>query len=655
MIDLRIGGKQVVPSSSETIKLTSENPYFSGSSDYTYQVTLPLDILINRTVFGSVNRIDWEKQFSSLQASFVVDNHQLITGTSKVVKVDQSSIKIQLLGNNSAYKDKFKATYIDQLSFGVDLHDPMYWQFHSATDGVYGIPGVVVFYRVHDTTNDLYNNCTAIVVNSDDPTTQESWFIGPLAPQPNLLYVLKEVCRLMGYTIDMTAINKVPYTNVYIANARTWYNKSADSAKTSIEIALPHWTVEEFLTQIQYFFNVTISFNSASMTAMVTSNCDLSARDIIEIEPEDEYDVDVSEEEDSKSLAASDIAYSLSDSDYNKYLSIEDDILDKFEKKTYASFEELVTAYDAMDDTERGYYIFVCPSGQYIRAGDIDDKYPTKLMQINVFGEIRRNTTDDSESSDSIEMKICPVAIEPSGDSTDLHIITVKFDDYFKQAQWAYNAYVYYVDGGLIVGILIFTNGKKVVHSITMRNQPEAIKAPCISIEQPRKQRRLATSCLTQIKSDEELTEFDVDSKVSVSDAILGNTTDDNEAEDRMQVFFSDTKKQTVLGTDHVSAITQTLPCAFTHVAATKIQPHEAWSFALNANAATYSIAQLHANLYSLNTHSLYTVKFKSNTIPDSQAIFTMHNKRFLCKKIETEIKNGRINELMTGYFYEII
>lgn len=45
-------------------------------------------------------------------------------------------------------------------------------------------------------------------------------------------------------------------------------------------------------------------------------------------------------------------------------------------------------------------------------------------------------------------------------------------------------------------------------------------------------------------------------------------------------------------------------------------------------------------------------VKFKSADIPDPSKIYIIRNKRFVCEKIEMEVKDETINPIYTGYFY---
>ncbi len=50
-----------------------------------------------------------------------------------------------------------------------------------------------------------------------------------------------------------------------------------------------------------------------------------------------------------------------------------------------------------------------------------------------------------------------------------------------------------------------------------------------------------------------------------------------------------------------------------------------------------------------------YCIKFISDRIPDPGSIFLIHNKRFVCEKIEADIAATGLKRLITGYFYELL
>ena len=83
--------------------------------------------------------------------------------------------------------------------------------------------------------------------------------------------------------------------------------------------------------------------------------------------------------------------------------------------------------------------------------------------------------------------------------------------------------------------------------------------------------------------------------------------------------------------------------------------PSERWSLSLNPVAdADHYLGELHSNPYSLNMKARHVFQFLSDVIPDPSDIFLVRGKRYACEKIEANIRDNKIDRLMTGYFYEI-
>lgn len=47
-------------------------------------------------------------------------------------------------------------------------------------------------------------------------------------------------------------------------------------------------------------------------------------------------------------------------------------------------------------------------------------------------------------------------------------------------------------------------------------------------------------------------------------------------------------------------------------------------------------------------------IRFVADSIPDPTSIFLIHNRKFICEKIEADIATSGLKKLMTGYFYEL-
>lgn len=59
-------------------------------------------------------------------------------------------------------------------------------------------------------------------------------------------------------------------------------------------------------------------------------------------------------------------------------------------------------------------------------------------------------------------------------------------------------------------------------------------------------------------------------------------------------------------------------------------------------------------NTTPIDSHNEITIKFLTDEIPDPTKIYMFHNKKYICSKIEMNVKDDGIAKEKTGYFYEI-
>lgn len=101
MIELYLNNQRVFTDTSETVKLTKENPYFTQSGSYTLDVSIPMDILENRQFFKNIQSLQVTKKTDKMDATLIVDNHLLLSGSAVVNSISDTTVKVQLLGGNS--------------------------------------------------------------------------------------------------------------------------------------------------------------------------------------------------------------------------------------------------------------------------------------------------------------------------------------------------------------------------------------------------------------------------------------------------------------------------------------------------------------------------------------------------------------------------
>lgn len=586
---LYLNDTQVYPDGSQSIKLTKENPYFTQSDSYTLDVTLPMDILENRTFFKNINRLVKSKSVERMSCRLLADNRLLLAGSAKITQVTDKEVKVQLLGGNSEvnFLSEDEGNYIDKLELGKIIKTQ---RSHQAGD---------YDYRV-----DTGIKCKEVTINNETTEGTQSRF------QFGLIDITKRIFSVLGFTITECSIDKTPWNEIYVASAKNTLNVSH---------VLPHWSLKTFIEEFCKFFNVSVVINQEYKTVRIVDNPSFFDRsDSVVIEAIDEYTAEMNEDTDAHALAADNLRFDLSGSEHHDYDMIPDNVRDNAETEEFASRTAAYNAWSAASEDDKKNKIYACPTGRYTGwlhdFSDVGGSEETlQFTQIDIFAPLVRNPDTDNET----ELKICPVA----------------FGEIDYQSS--------------------FTTQGGIEHSSRYRAHLPSMENP--SGDDIKHGRTFGASRTSSGSS----TETDSDD-ATIQDYILGEAEiEKGEKEDRLQVMFIDDTPQPVFswnntfGDSESQAITGFTDYQFKK--AHKGQTHELWSLSLNDCEATYYLGQLHKNGFSFNLEAKLCVKFLSKEIPSPTKVFIIQNKCYGCEKIEAQIDNLGIQQLMTGYFYEML
>lgn len=597
---------------SGSFKLTRENPYFTQSESYTLDVTLPTDILTNRKLFANLQRMDVSKGKVMMNCRLMVNNSQVLYGTAKVVQVTQNSVKIQILGGNSETNIKGRSMYIDEMDMGTTVFVPMP-----------GVPNVndvgirLLFMQAYDETADEVVNIKTAFRSATDNI--EDLVIWPLtdhlhgdAPQPALLDVVIRVITLMGYTPGRNfSPYQTPWKDIYIASAKK---------TTHVSHALPHWTVKEFLDEVCFLFNCTMTVDPVAKTISMENNISFYGNKTpVSLQPCDEYTAEVTESDSSEqSLSNDNIAYDFSASPAHDYDILSEAIRNNTRRMEYASKQLMESAYVDMDHVLRRKYLFKCPVGLYTEwtldpaasieplasNGTVSASTKKKsLIAVDMLAPLKRNDTEDGSER---KLKIVPVAITEDAKGRFIDV----------------------------------AHGHSSEYDIEFRS---------LSLENP---------------TGNELGNVAENEAADIQDLITGEAetaaTENTEKEDLMQVFFFDDVDQPAIALMYDDGADPEYKTFYARMPVTdyryKVQGsgHPAWSLSLNPTDATYYIGQLHQNGFSFNMKAKHVFRFVSDRMPDPRDIFIIRGKRFGCEKIEASVNAEGFDRLMTGYFYEM-
>ena len=621
MITCIINGHRAYPISTSSIKVTYANQYVTDDGEYTYDITFPMDILANREIFKNVSRFEVAKNIAKYDdCKLYVDSRIIMSGVGTILSVNQNEVKLQIVGGKSRIKFNEKLTkhYIDELDLGI-ADKPGYTVDKGWSQGfknlqkindIYrldddkskflGVEGKWCFVPVRDETNDMIANFVGV-----DKTKQfigyNAPFIMNLAVQPSLMYIFRKVVEYEGYTITRNDYDCKPWNLLYIASAY----KTRELRK-----ALPHWSSYTFIEEFRKLFNATIVFDDILKTCSVINASELTTADSIKIEPLDEYTTDYDEDGSISTSSTANLEYNLGGSaNRDSYEVISKKVFENFENfrsEEISLDHQFVTTTLLWSEKKKRQTIIENFGDYYIYVEDENGKKSWKLA--GIWSPLIR----DKSSEDYVDLNISPAAqvVEDINFKTAL----IGEDKYYEKR------------------------------------------------------------CLLSIPNDKEpdSKESDVDddgfSYTSVQDAIDDESTLDKSEDDQecMNIFFI------LPGRVQIGGPKQT---SLSWVGNKSRWPQFLTDYRINEDYRYSGIADIYHDTYSLslrktrevgstclgsfhnnglridNKNSM-EVKFKSDEFPDPSKIYIIRNKRFVCAKIEMEVKDDAIEPIYTGYFY---
>lgn len=625
MITCIINGHKAYPISTSSIKVTYANQYVTDDGEYTYDITFPMNILENRVIFKNVSRLEVRKNIAKYDDCKLYCNSQLImSGVGTILSVNEKEIKLQIVGGKSRIKfnDRMEKHYIDEIQLGTadkpgyDVDKGWSQKFKDRITEIYrldedktkflGVEGKWCFVPVRDETNDMIANFVGV-----DKTKQfigyNAPFISNLAVQPNLMYIFRKVVEYEGYTIKRNDFDCKPWNQLYIASAY----------KTrELRRALPHWSSYTFIEEFRKLFNATIVFDDIQKTCSVIKKSELTNADSVAIEPLDEYTTDYDEDGSFSTSSTANLEYNLGDSaNRDNYEVISKKVFENFDIVHSTGIWEPQNQFQgttqSWSEKQKRQTIIECNGSYYIYVENEGDSKTWQLA--GVWSPLIR----DSSSDDYVDLNISPAA-------------QVVEDINFKTA---------------IIG------------------------------EDNYYEKR----CLLSIRNDKEpdSKECDVDddgySYISVQDAIEDESTLDKSEDDQecMNIFFiipgevqDDNKFSWVRAKSRWPKFKTDYRINKEYCGSTeggfggngggtfKEKYPYSLSICTKSTNDVVTLGCLHDNGLRIDNKNCMEAKFKSDVIPDPSKIYIIRNKKFVCEKIEMEVKDDAIEPVYTGYFY---
>lgn len=625
MITCIINGHKAYPISTSSIKVTYANQYVTDDGEYTYDITFPMNILENRVIFKNVSRLEVKKNIAKYDDCKLYCNSQLImSGVGTILSVNEKEIKLQIVGGKSRIKfnDRMTKHYIDEIPFGtadkpgytVDKGCSQGWKGFQKINDIYrldddkskflGVEGKWCFVPIRDETNDMISNFVGVdktkgFIGSNAP------FIMNLAVQPNLMYIFRKVVEYEGYTLKRNDFDCKPWNLLYIASAY----------KTrELRRALPHWSSYTFIEEFRKLFNATIVFDDIQKTCSVIKKSELTTADSVAIEPLAEYTTDYDEDGSFSTSSTANLEYNLGDSaNRDNYEVISKKVFENFEivhsTATWDPQNQFQGTTQSWSEKQKRQTIIECNGSYYIYV----ENEGSKTWQLaGVWSPLIR----DSSSDDYVKLNISPAAQVVE----DINFKTAILEDYYYEKR-----------------------------------------------------------CLLSIPNDKEpdSKECDVDddgfSYTSVQDAIDDESTLDKSEDDQecMNIFFIipgevqvDNKFSLVRAKSRWPKFKTDYRINKEYCGSTeggfggngggtfKEKYPYSLSICTKSTNDVVTLGCLHDNGLRLDNKNCMEAKFKSDDIPDPSKIYIIRNKKYVCEKIEMEVKDDAIEPVYTGYFY---
>lgn len=657
MILLFLNEQEVVVQPNSSIKLVKENPLLTKSGSSTFNISIPMRIEQNVKVLGHLNRVDYMHRPVTYTAKLVCDNVTLITGEAVVTEVTEELVKVQILGGTSLmnFYNKMEIVYIDELDLGkwggsytgfdaaktrsYNFFYSSIWVEYKRIMSAYGDDKAQeylistlfggndwVAFPIYNETSEIMCNDWIFHVhwkndmwvygknglyieprNNIDDSSPNGYPQVRFAVQPYLLYMIKRVFHALGYSIDITSVedNKL-FKKIFIASAHEF---------SSINKSLPHWTVKDFITQLEYFLGVVFVCDEDTRSITVIRRADYVQRNHYVIKDVvDEFTISADDDENIL-LSKVNVGYA----EVDKYAKLEPWILENAKQKHYANSQEklediwnfnpenVFSSYSEYYNAYKGHLLFDDLTGDiYIaKAPDAGESLNNTVIVHNFRDRIVKSDNNDID----IELKIIPVrfckrglcAYYTNSDNKDMH-----FDDV--------NNWSYYMSSP----------------DHPVRGWEEAV-------------------------TTEENVISDVDKAINGEETLSESSRDDF-----LRVAINDETFtiHTLIAPDTGKDYSK-YPKPF-------VYSHSEWDFnaelkvtdiGLNVHTGNMS-KSLATEVFDaepkINTDVLYCIKFVTSKVLDVGYKFIIRNQTYVCKKLEYQAKETGLEKIVTGYFYRL-
>lgn len=431
-----IDKKEAVLKKGTSFDFIMENRFFTGADSYTLSITFPLrGCPKNIDIFGHLYRKDNDLSRLTMECE-IHDRHFHKYGSVSIVEISDLEVKTQFLEGRSErnYYSSFDERYINEIPMGT-VHDFAHWNAdyymrsydtwkqNSEEDGIGEYEGYVCLPWVNNTSGNMQNKLTASTAAgkyfyTEGSRDDDASIVG----MPYLLNVIKKIFKYFGYTYDFSELERTQWRHIIVCNVlpMVWQIRDMQSV-------LPHWTVTEFLEQVELFLNGEFNIDERGKMVSFSLNSDTfsNMNTVVISDVMDEHQVEISDEEQASSdsyIEQKNLAYAECSHQLWKYYSC-DWVISQLPKVSWNSFASMKAGLEPYLDcagaynhryynslhicrNENSYFVLKC-----YRTATISKviHHYMRIQPVNAFGKRIINRSEDAQEE---ELRIVPVCID---------------------------------------------------------------------------------------------------------------------------------------------------------------------------------------------------------------------------------------------------
>lgn len=303
MFTLHIGGKPATIKKGNTIKITRENPFFTGSGDYTLDITLPLKGCPgNQKIFGCLHRQELPENYlpqTRFEARILTGQLEII-GTAAVLNVTNEEVKIQMTAGRTDLRhvlDTLEEECVCDVKLGkvwselpafrldeggwtqiekpqdacllfhghhlIQGNDGKEYNVQQIMHGDYTQTSAVVL-PLYSTANEmLANKCAFQKVNDQYQYTLvrnlQNGNYATITPMPYLYHVVRIFVEHFGYQFEDRLQPSHPFHKLIIVNS---------FITLDVNEMLPKWSPAKFIQEVENLLGIIFNVEGKTVAVM---------------------------------------------------------------------------------------------------------------------------------------------------------------------------------------------------------------------------------------------------------------------------------------------------------------------------------------------------------------------------------------------------